>query len=448
MTVQQDGHEFRARRRNAPVEVVLACFRLVKACQIHDDSNQTVQQLIPDVVSAVREYCELAAAESVRIMFSTEVVFINRKLMRAPRETYAIALQLGELLAHADANEVAFERSLEPAAALSFARLIVEAQRSPDVARQLTQTEIRGVSVRKVPEADELEMERKSSPTARVVKAYAASILILQGFYRDLASGSGANPQALKRVAQKLVGLAERHPELLMAAAAAPPGDAAPARRAVSSAVLAIAMVRKLSADRALSTSVAQSALLVDLGVTLAGDEDNARVRAGVALAYLLETGGLHPPSLRRSALAHQALSGDACDPEHALVLAQILRISTRFNELRSPGGPASVGSLDGAIEQLQAECPTMDQPFVRLLVGALGLIPAGTFVELSTGEVAVVTGVPRQALDFARPRVRLLTDPKHTPLTSPVEVDLARPGANEPERAVKRALVGAGLSP
>lgn len=448
MNAHEATQEQREQRRDAPTAVVLACFRLVKACQIHDDANQTVQQLVPDVCRSVQTYCDLFSSESVRLMFSTEVLFINRRLMRAPRETYAIALQLGELLGKANANEVVLERSIDASSALKFCRLVVDAQRSPEAARFLTQTEIRGVVVRHVPEADELEEERRDGPVAKVVKAYAASILILQGFYRDIAAGGTGSTQSVKRIAQKLVALFEREPELLVAAAAAPLSDASPARRAVSTAVLSISMARKLGADRALAASVAQSALLTPLGSLLPGKSPGANARAARTLTYVTHTGGLHPPSLRRAVLTHQVLAGDAADPTQGLVLAQILRTAARLSDLRAPASADTGGlSLDVAIEKLQAEFSSAtNTPFVRLLVSALGLVVAGTIVELTTGEVAMVTGVPRQALDFTRPKVRLLTDADHTALQEPREIDLARPKDNEPTRSIKRAIVGAGL--
>ncbi|HMR76144.1 MAG TPA: hypothetical protein PKD61_13555 [Polyangiaceae bacterium] len=449
MNQQKASQELRERRRNAPTEVVLACFRLVKACQIHDDANQTVQQLVPAIGAAVRAYCELFSAETVRIMFSAEVVFVNRRLLRAPRETYAISLQLGELLAQAEANEVVFERGVDEQSALKFCRLVVEAQRSPEAARMLTQTEIRGVVVRHVPEADELEEERKDGPIAKVVKTYAASILILQGFYRDVAAGGTGNTQSVKRIAQKLVALFEQHPELLVAAAAAPLSDASAARRAVSTAVISISMARKLAADRALATSVAQSALLSPLGAVIPGTAAQPSAQAARTLTFVTHTGGLHPPSLRRAVLTHQVLGGDAADSTHALVLAQILRTAARLCDLRAPTEDGARGlGLDAAVEKLQAEFSSATTaPFVRLLVSALGLVVTGTIVELTSGEVAMVTGVPRQALDFTRPKVRLLTDSSHAALATPKEVDLARPKDDEPPRSIKRAIVGAGLS-
>jgi hypothetical protein len=352
------------------------------------------------------------------------------------------------MLGQAHANEVVLERGLEPSSALAFCRLVVDAQRSPEAARSLTQTEIRGVVVRHVPDTDELEEERKDGPVAKIVKAYAASILILQSFYREVAAGRQGNTQSAKRIAQKLVALYEREPELLVAAAAAPLLDASPARRAVSAAVLSIAMARKLEADRALTTSAAQSALLLHLGTALPGTSQSASAQAARALTYLAHTGGLHPPSLRRAVLTHQLLSGDAADSSQALVLAQVLRTATRFCDLRAPAKAGAPGlTLDAAVDKLQAEFGSATNvPFVRLLVSALGLVVTGTIVELTTGEVAMVTAVPRQALDFARPKVRLLTDKSHVALDTPREVDLARPKDGEPARSIKRAIVGAGL--
>lgn len=440
--IRDDDHALRERRRSAAVGVVLAAFRLVKACMIHDDENHTVQQLVPEIANSVNEYCDAYAAASVRLMFSGEVAFVNRRLMRANRETYAIALQLGELLSRGNANEVTFEQGMDARSGLAFARLLVDAQRSPEAAAQLTSREIRGVVVRRVPDADELEEEKRDSPVAQVVKAYAAAVLILQGFYRSLSHTGMGNVQSVKRISQKLVALCERHPELMVAAAAAPLADANPARQAVSSAVLSIAMARRLSADRALATTAAQSALLLDLGKTLAPSSTNGKLHSGTALSFLVQTGGLHAPSQRRSTVVHQILSGDDRQKEHAVLLSRLVGIAARFNMLRAPGAKGAPG-LDDTIATLSAELRSeSDARLVRVFVGALGLIPAGTVVELDSGELGMVIGAPRQALDFTRPRVRLLTDSAQQALPTPLDVDLARPKKDEPDRVVRRAIV------
>jgi hypothetical protein len=74
--------------------------------------------------------------------------------------------------------------------------------------------------------------------------------------------------------------------------------------------------------------------------------------------------------------------------------------------------------------------------PLLKLLYDALGRYPVGTYVELSTGERAVVIGQNLSAPD--RPRVRVLTDADRSPLEAPREVNLVKEG----EITVRRSIV------
>ncbi|HVR74446.1 MAG TPA: HD domain-containing phosphohydrolase [Planctomycetota bacterium] len=66
------------------------------------------------------------------------------------------------------------------------------------------------------------------------------------------------------------------------------------------------------------------------------------------------------------------------------------------------------------------------DIDLVKLLYDSLGPYPAGSVVELTTGERAAVLG--RNPVDPRLPRVRIFTDPARNILEAPVELDLAGP--------------------
>ena len=74
---------------------------------------------------------------------------------------------------------------------------------------------------------------------------------------------------------------------------------------------------------------------------------------------------------------------------------------------------------------------------WVERFVHCLGIYPTGSVVELSTGELAVVTAVNHGQL--LRPRVRLVTDSQGRPLARLRSIDLAHQGHFQ--RTIKRAL-------
>ncbi|MBW2524365.1 MAG: hypothetical protein JRI23_09330 [Deltaproteobacteria bacterium] len=444
------------RRREAASGLVLACYRLAKACQLYDDANQTVKQLLSPVVQAVAEFCSLFDIDTIKVLFTRDMVFVNRKIMQAPRETYAVALQLGALLEKCGVTELTFEQSVDPQGIGQLGRAIADGQRNPAAADPLRDGEVRGVTARNVPGPDvEDELDPSETAVARVIKAYAASSLIIKSFYRRLSEGRAPEAHEVKRVAQKLTTLGEEYPELLMAAAAAPFPDGDPPRRAVSTAVIAQAMLRQITTDRLALTSLALAALLADVGQTRIGVVDDP-VRLGPsALVTLTNIGQLHAAAVRRTVVVYEALRMPSVaespygeEPPPAL-LSSILFFARSLNELRTPDGQSRPPSIGQALETLEAEATDeASQAFYQMLVRGLGFLPNGTFVELDSGEVAQVTGSPALPLDFARPKVRILTDPKKKTLPTPLDVDLARPAADEPARVVCRALSIGGSSP
>src|SRR5262249_45080404 len=86
------------------------------------------------------------------------------------------------------------------------------------------------------------------------------------------------------------------------------------------------------------------------------------------------------------------------------------------------------------------------DRTALRLLIGALGIFPTGTLIELSTGEVAVVAHTPQHPSLYSQPRVRIVLDASGAPPKAPAQaiaIDLSqqRRRSGEPIRVVRRVV-------
>lgn len=66
------------------------------------------------------------------------------------------------------------------------------------------------------------------------------------------------------------------------------------------------------------------------------------------------------------------------------------------------------------------------DPQLTKAFVTCIGFYPSGSLVELAGGQLAIVLETNTQ--DFARPRIRVLTDSSQKPLEQPVVLDLAEP--------------------
>ena len=83
--------------RQLAAKLVNALYRLVKACQLHAETNQAVAQVTDYVVTAVAQFVNKADVAAAAILFSPHAVFVNRQMLKASRETYQLAIWLGTL---------------------------------------------------------------------------------------------------------------------------------------------------------------------------------------------------------------------------------------------------------------------------------------------------------------------------------------------------------------
>lgn len=442
MTSQAPNVDPAHQRAAAPANLVLELLKLVKSCQLYDDSNQAVRQRIAPARDAIASFCGSRETDTARILFAGDVILVNRRVLRAGRDKILLACELGEMLAHCELTDVAFDRNVGARDVLAFARLLAEGQRDRFAAAKLRESALPGIQVRYTelsPEDWNPELER--SLFARVVRDYAASTLFMRRFYADLARGDLHMGNRVKRVAQKLVAMSEEAPQLAIALAAARLPDAEPGRVVVSTALIACGMARLLTSERRSLVNLVVAALMAEVGPARFADVAPDDRTAASALVLLTAAGQLHPSTVARSVIVYEALERDEAEPDRG-VLGKILRVARAFNTARvprpgqrAPGINAVVGSLN------ETYAATDDRPYVQLLIGALGFFPVGSIVELDSGEVAAVIGVPALAVDFQRPPVRLLCDSSGAFLAKPKDVDLGRPARGETPRTVKRVL-------
>ncbi|WP_437778271.1 hypothetical protein [Sorangium sp. So ce1097] len=457
-------------RRRAALGLVQMIYRLAKACLLHSDSNQAVLSLVPSAIDSIVEYCELSGSEAATLVFAGNTLFLNGQMLRASRDTYEIALELGSFFEACDVSELVLEKTVRRAELAAFARLLADAQRDRSIAARLLQSNLRGVRVRKLTNPFPAgAIEGDGTRIGRISRTYAAAILVMRSFYAALRTSEPALPQRVKRVAQKLVAAAEEDARLLLSVAAGKVADPDEAGISVSTAIVALGIARQLTTDRRMLGSLVTAALLYDvsrlrLTGVLAGpaggeepaarslferslsDDEKERLPASAAV-MLTALGKLHAPSITRTVIAYEALGlrpggrpgllyGGRRSPT---VLARILAAARQFTELRSAPFPAIDGassggsSLDAVLQRMLAGAESAtDRAIGKLLVGALGIIPTGTFVQLSTGELGVVLSTPSSPARFAQPPVRVLFDEQGHLLAAPFDVDLAQraPGA------------------
>src|SRR5262249_10907495 len=135
--VRPSGTSARAReaardeRREGPARLVLALHNLIKTCLLYADANQAVRSRVPVASTAVAESCAVRATPQGRLLFLDQLVFVNKRILRASRDTTAIGMELGTLLSRAGFNEVTVQRDVPDDSLATFARAVADAPRDP-----------------------------------------------------------------------------------------------------------------------------------------------------------------------------------------------------------------------------------------------------------------------------------------------------------------------------
>jgi hypothetical protein len=431
--------EVRDRSSNA----VLAVYRLLKTGIVHAADNQALHQTVEQSHAIIQEFTAAVGAP-LAITFAANTAFANGQLVRASRRIYELIWDLQRLLQRCDASEVVFEPEVGPTELLRLAVTTAQTLREASQRDGLLRAEIPHVRVRRIdPVLVRRERDEELEIRERILRFYASALLVMRKFFDEVAQGVVPLPHRIKRVAQRLVTLAEAGDPTMLGLMTMIHAHRDDAGRALQAAILAVALGRELTNDRVSLARIALAALMADAGrVRLAGsagrdrlvplgDEDEAAVPA-MTSAVNLATGGVNPPAALRTVLGHEATwleREELLGPLHGrelppLLASRLLRLVRAVLDRLAPRDTSLPLAPMDAIAAAAA-LPDGDPVLLRLLVRALGIIPVGTVVEFETGEWAVVVAASSHPEAFDRPQVKLLTDRQGRALEQPKLVDL-----------------------
>jgi HD-GYP domain-containing protein (c-di-GMP phosphodiesterase class II) len=436
--------------------LVLAIHRLLRVAQIHAMGNMAVLQQLDQTSEALRIFCARAQGPAT-ILFAKNTVFVSGQLLKASRTEYEAALDLGATLAAVGVSELVIRPDVEASDLRTFAERVVGALRDREQ-RALVAQPLARIRVRRVDAAALLSDGEDLPHEEQIVRAYAQAIVVMRRVVDNLAEGRFELPHDAKRIAQKLVMLSEGDTPSFLGVTAMRNANHDVAGRAVNASILAVAICRLLTEDLSLLSRIAMAALLHDVGRPLIlgperaqipvrlSDEEEQRLPAAVAFVHTL-LGGFRLPSMVRTVIdfeAHWYPRAAMLGPLHAgersaSLAARIVAAAHRFNALLTPD-PAAPALLtpDEAVCVLESEArDAQDRHVVALLVGAIGLFPTGTAVELSSGELGVVVKSPSHPGEYVRPVVRIVIHPDGCALEPPRDLDLRK----DPSRVVTRIV-------
>lgn len=290
-----------------------------------------------------------------------------------------------------------------------------------------------------------------TAPPAAIERALrdrrAAGVAALRPLLARLIDGHRISITSLSIIADDLLDLLSRGPQWFAAPALGLPRpiDSLP-DHAYTTGALAIAMAAGLGWPRTDVRLVGVAGLLCDAGMGLVNHplrrlarplteiEINAtRRHAELSLALARQVDGL-PERIALAVYQHHERCDGSGYPEGARTdrlhdYSRVLAAADAFAGMTSPRVHRPAATPQAAMSELasQAAAGKLDRAAVRALLETLGLFPAGSFVRLSTGHIALVGaggGGAQRAPD--RPVVHIV-QPNGAPKRYGQAIDLSR---------------------
>ncbi|MBN2195649.1 MAG: hypothetical protein JW751_22705 [Polyangiaceae bacterium] len=439
--------------RSRSAEAALAVFRVAKNSLVHAIDNDAMASSAEQSAGILVTFAN-EIGTPVTITFIEDTVFVCGQLLRASRKIYEATLELGKLLFRAGVSEVSFDAGLTKENLLEFAATFAAALRDPNRRKSLIEARVPNITIRRVERALTQRGDENDPVAEQILRLYAVALMVMRQYFDAVAHGVNALPSRVKRLSQKLVTLVGTGNPAVLGMTAMAHAHRDDAGRAVQSAILAVVLARQLTTDRLQLAALAMAALMAEGGrVRVAGPEGRDRLIAladademtvpPATAAVTIGTGGVNVTNALRTVAAFEAnylerqeLLAPLYGGKSPLPQAQILVLVRRLLEFLAPRD-ATIRPL-GPVDALAALATdsTVERSLVRILVRAVGIVPAGTVVEFETGEWAVVVGPSANPQVLHLPRVRLVTDGQGRAINPPREIDL---GASAEARTLPR---------
>ncbi len=405
--------------------IVRSLYRLFRVGTFHFLDNDAVTIATEDTLRAMRSL-EAFESEGITLVFAEETCIVNGQLLRAPPDIYESAMNFSRFLDQIDVNAISIGKAVGQEDLRSLLALFVAKAKSEhaglvdDDGWISTHIRLRLINPNLLLG---LEDDRLTQ-LERVLLTYALSVLVIRRLFHSIREGGFDLAGYFKRMARQLstVNYAERPVVFDVIIARHLQPDIA--KLSVNSAILAVAMTRRLTDHEMVLSRICMAALLLDVGrhraATVDKDFDLPRNTAIIHMAM----GDLRGDSIERTLITYEAQSLLGGSPARGIydvgtlpsIDAYIIATSRRFTDLVTQGrheeGRSLQLSTDGAIEQLHREATTeLGHYCIDLLVDAIGLIPRGAIVELASGWRGVVLASGPNPTAYAHPTVRLVYD-------------------------------------
>ncbi len=300
----------------------------------------------------------------------------------------------------------------------------------------------------------------------RAQQALQQASAMVDRIFAEVSSGQALSAEQVEQAVRPLVASILRHADVFFWVEGLRHRGGYSYRHAINCSALAAAFGRHMGLAEETIISMAAGGLLMDVGMTRvpesllqhAGPLDDAGlavVRAHVQHGLdILDGSSITDPDVADIMRTHHERHDGSGYPGRlsgrAIPLAgRMLGIIDAYDAMITPRPYRCALSRHQALRQIYAARDTLFQAeMVEQFQVCLGVYPTGSLVELSTGEIAVVSA--QNQVRRLRPRVVVLSTPEQQPLDDFHRLDLMLPKTGQPPVEIVRSLTVAecGIDP
>tara|TARA_R110001592_G_scaffold363398_2_gene688066 strand:+ start:136036 stop:137274 length:1239 start_codon:yes stop_codon:yes gene_type:complete len=281
----------------------------------------------------------------------------------------------------------------------------------------------------------------------------------VNSIFEQVSEGGSLNVIRLKKSVEPVVESMSRNPDACIWLARLKQHDQYAYQHSLSAAIWAVALGRQLGLPRRDLRSLAIGCMLMDVGKlrldpvlltsdrSLSEDEaDSMREHVAHGMRIVKDGGMMNQDVLDIVAHHHERHDGSGyprgLSGTEIPAFARIAAIVDTYDAVTSNRSHASAISPSDAIRMLyRSRNIDFQAELVEVFIQSVGIYPAGTIVELTTGEVGVVVSEYRTRR--LKPKIMMVLDSRKYRLQEPMLVDLSAedPDSGQPPLAIARSL-------
>jgi HD-GYP domain-containing protein (c-di-GMP phosphodiesterase class II) len=281
----------------------------------------------------------------------------------------------------------------------------------------------------------------------------------VNNIFEHVSDGGSLNVIRLKSSVEPVVESMSRNPDACIWLARLKQHDQYAYQHSLSAAIWSVALGRQLGLPRRDLRSLAIGCMLMDVGKlrldpvlltaarALTEDEsDSMREHVAHGIQIVKDGGMMNQDVLDIVAHHHERYDGsgypEGLSGDEIPAFARIASIVDTYDAVTSNRSHATAISPSDAIKMLyRSRNIDFQAELVEVFIQAVGIYPAGTIVELTTGEVGVVVSEYRTRR--LKPKIMMVLDSRKYRLREPKLVDLSEGGSdtNAPPLAIARSL-------